>query len=303
MASGLQCPGCGHVHPAGLPEIARGDATFRCYGCYRTLSIPEGWTGRPAPRPPVPRLTGDAPPGAGMRDARSARLAGRRGGRAGAPTGGGPSVPADLPTQMVPPATAGGGASASAPDWSGTGAGPAGWSGAERGATAAAGSTGTAWPEVRAARSGTAGVAPPSGTAADWRAADRPGTRPGAARAGARSSSRSGAAPLGWTVPEQPRSPVAPGIRAAVWMGALAIGLVIAAFVLRKAGLLDVNTVIDLYAGSGPGRFAILATLLPLWAVVSATIAHVSLEALARRRHSRTEASEPDDSAETSIAR
>ncbi|MDQ1488208.1 MAG: hypothetical protein QOJ23_722, partial [Actinomycetota bacterium] len=54
MASGLQCPGCGHVHPAGLPEIARGDATFRCYGCYRTLSVPEGWTGRPSPRSPAP---------------------------------------------------------------------------------------------------------------------------------------------------------------------------------------------------------------------------------------------------------
>ena len=74
MASGLQCPGCGHVHPAGLPEIARGDTTFRCYGCYRTLSVPEGWTGRPSARPATPPLSpaGDAPPGAGTRDARRA---------------------------------------------------------------------------------------------------------------------------------------------------------------------------------------------------------------------------------------
>ncbi|HEV7534579.1 MAG TPA: hypothetical protein VGP90_03025, partial [Acidimicrobiia bacterium] len=80
MASGLQCPGCGHVHPSGLPEIARGDATFRCYGCYRTLSIPEGWTGQPSRRPQgdPPAGPGDAPPGAGTRDARSARLATRR---------------------------------------------------------------------------------------------------------------------------------------------------------------------------------------------------------------------------------
>ncbi|HVW33518.1 MAG TPA: hypothetical protein VHL53_13350, partial [Acidimicrobiia bacterium] len=88
MASGLQCPGCGHVHPAGLPEIARGDETFRCYGCYRTLSVPEGWSGRPSPRPaPSPVTTGDAPPGAGTRDARSARLAARRAARLGEPTG------------------------------------------------------------------------------------------------------------------------------------------------------------------------------------------------------------------------
>ena len=60
MASGLQCPGCGHVHPSGLPEIARGDSTFRCYGCYRTLSIPDGWAGRPPSRPAAPPAPRDA---------------------------------------------------------------------------------------------------------------------------------------------------------------------------------------------------------------------------------------------------
>ena len=146
----LQCPGCGHVHPAGLPEIARGDPMFRCYGCYRTLSVPEGWTGRPAPRPPAPpSLTGDAPPGAGTRDARRARLAGRRSGRAGSgpesPTGAvsaadgswaaGGSVAgavsvggrpggggADAATQMVP--TVGGGGASAAPVAAGA---PLGW--------------------------------------------------------------------------------------------------------------------------------------------------------------------------------
>ncbi|HEV7864576.1 MAG TPA: hypothetical protein VGR20_17850, partial [Acidimicrobiia bacterium] len=95
MASGLQCPGCGHVHPAGLPEIARGDATFRCYGCYRTLSVPEGWSGRPSSRrtPPGPAPTGDAPPGGGTRDARSARLAARRAARSNT----GPDSPTGVP--------------------------------------------------------------------------------------------------------------------------------------------------------------------------------------------------------------
>jgi hypothetical protein len=291
MASGLQCPGCGHVHPAGLPEIARGDTTFRCYGCYRTLSIPEGWTGRPTPRPSVPQLSGDAPPGAGTRDARSARLGGRRGGRAGALTGpgavgpgtggpgvvgsgaGGPGLGAagDFPTQVVPPATAGAGAygaSAPATDWAGaaaaTGAAPAAWGGA-----AAPG----------AARR----------TAADWRAAPRPGESSGG---------RAASAPLGWTVPRAAADRSVPtGIRASVWAAAFVVGLVIAAFALRKAGLLDVDTVIDLYAGSGPGRFGILLVLLPLWALLSATIAHLALEALARRR--RPQVSAPDRPAES----
>jgi hypothetical protein len=73
-------------------------------------------------------------------------------------------------------------------------------------------------------------------------------------------------------------------IRAAVWAGSFTLGLLIAAFVLRKVGVLDVDAVIDLYAGAGVGRYGILVLLLPLWAVGSATIAHFSLEALAKRR-------------------
>ena len=74
------------------------------------------------------------------------------------------------------------------------------------------------------------------------------------------------------------------GIRMLVWAAAFGIGLVITAFVLRKIGILSVNTIIDLYAGSGLGRFGILLILLPMWASLSATIAHFSLEGLAKRR-------------------
>lgn len=217
MASGLQCPECGHVHPAGLPEIARGDATFRCYGCYRMLSVPQGWTGRPTPRPPAPALspTEAAPPCAGTRDARSARLAGR--GRAPGsaltepPTG---APPTDLPTQMVPPTA-------------------------------------------------------PAGSAA------RPATGTGTARR----------TPVAWAELRRAGRPVLPaGIRVPVWAAALGVGLLITAFVLRKIGILSVNAIIDLYAGTGLGRFGILLILLPMWAALSATIAHLSLEALAKRR-------------------
>lgn len=215
MGSGLQCPGCGHVHPAGLPEITRGDTTFRCYGCYRMLSVPEGWSGRPAPRQPAPGLlpTEEAPPGAGTRDARRARLAGR--GRAGGiaeSSTGSPAV--DLPTQMVPSAV-------------------------------------------------------PSGAAAG------PATAPGSAK---RPS-------VGWVQPLRAGRPALPSaIRVPVWAAAFGLGLLITAFVLRKMGILSVNTIIDLYAGSGLGRFGILLVLLPMWAALSATMAHLSLEALANRR-------------------
>lgn len=214
MASGLQCPGCGHVHPAGLPEIARGDAVFRCYGCYRPLSIPEGWSGRPAPRP-APGLTptDGAPPGAGTRDARTARLAARQGATLTRPAAG---SSAEMATQMSPVATA-------------------------------------------------------------------EGHAPGASAA----TAAGGARPLGGVRPRRSAEPVRTPIRALVWAAAFGLGLLITAFLLRKAGLLDIDTVIDIYAGSGARRFGILLVLLPLWAGVSASIAHFSLEALTRRRRPR----------------
>jgi hypothetical protein len=78
-----------------------------------------------------------------------------------------------------------------------------------------------------------------------------------------------------------------------VWVGAFGFGLLVTAFILRKMGILDVNRVIDLYAGSGPGRFGVLLLLLPMWALLSATVAHLSLEALAKRRRTRSASPRP----------
>jgi hypothetical protein len=296
MASGLQCPGCGHVHPAGLPEIVRGDATFRCYGCYRTLSVPEGWTGRPAPRPaPAPRPTADAPPGAGLRDARAARLANRR------------RTPADAggePTQMVSLGGAG-----TDTDW--PAAGDAGWApdvndGA--GSDWAAGAPAPNWPAAGAtgAWAGPAGAAAPGSagvagarTAAGGSTGGLAGAVPGAGGstgglAGARAATAgAAAAPLGWVASRRSGRPVPAALRASVWAAAFAAGLFVSAYLLRKVGVLDVNTAIDLFAGTGPRRFGILVVMLPLWAVISAAIAHFSLEALARRRRPRPPARRP----------
>jgi len=92
------------------------------------------------------------------------------------------------------------------------------------------------------------------------------------------------------------------GIRAPVWAAAFGVGLVITAFVLRKMDILSVNAVIDLYAGTGLGRFGILVILLPMWAALSATIAHLSLETLAKRRQ-RSEAPETRSPTATSAPR
>ncbi|HEU5450300.1 MAG TPA: hypothetical protein VFW57_14975 [Acidimicrobiia bacterium] len=214
MASGLQCPGCGHVHPAGLPEIARGDATFRCYGCYRMLSVPDGWSGRPTARSATPGMspTEDAPAGAGTRDARNARLAGRgrlRGSALTEPSAGAP--PTDLAPRL-------------------------------------------------------------------------PAAAPGPA-AGANASGAPRRMMVGRLELRRPDPPTLPaGIRFPVWAAAFGVSLMITAFVLRKMGILSVNAIIDLYAGTGLGRFGILLILLPMWAALSATIAHLSLETLAKRR-------------------
>jgi uncharacterized membrane protein len=72
-----------------------------------------------------------------------------------------------------------------------------------------------------------------------------------------------------------------------VWVVAFGLAFVVTIVGLKQAGLLGVNTAIDLYAGTGVHRFGVLLIMLPLWALLSAVIAHFSLEALARRRRPR----------------
>ncbi|HEV7864921.1 MAG TPA: hypothetical protein VGR20_19625, partial [Acidimicrobiia bacterium] len=148
-----------------------------------------------------------------------------------------------------------------APNWPAAGA-AGGWAGAA--GTAAPGSAGVAG--ARTAAAGTAGTpVAPRGTAV-----------------------ASAGAPLGWVVRRRSGNPVPTMLRALVWAAAFGFGLLVTAFVLRTVGLLGVNTAIDIYAGSGARRFGILLVALPLWALLSATMAHFSLEALARRQPRQT---------------
>jgi hypothetical protein len=87
------------------------------------------------------------------------------------------------------------------------------------------------------------------------------------------------------TRPPSPAAhPVPAVVRMLVWLVALPAGFAAAAVLLRAAGLLDLDHAIDFFAGGSLGRFAILLVLLPLWAALAATLAHFTLEALARRR-------------------
>lgn len=72
-------------------------------------------------------------------------------------------------------------------------------------------------------------------------------------------------------------------LRAFVWAAALPVGLVTTVVVLRTLGRLDTGDVVDLFLGTGPGRFAWVAVLVPLWAALSAALAHLSIETLSRR--------------------
>ncbi|MGH9000492.1 MAG: hypothetical protein ACRDY7_14020 [Acidimicrobiia bacterium] len=73
-------------------------------------------------------------------------------------------------------------------------------------------------------------------------------------------------------------------MRVLVWAAALAAGFFASSASLRAVGILEVDHVIDLYAGTGVGRFAVLLVLIPLWAALASTLAHVALEWVARRR-------------------
>jgi hypothetical protein len=93
--------------------------------------------------------------------------------------------------------------------------------------------------------------------------------------------------------PEQPPAEAPPPrrsrrtpvwLRVVVWTLALTIGLVVTAGFLRAVGILDVDAVINAYAERGLRRYTTLIVMVPLWAAASATLAHVALEWVGRRR-------------------
>lgn len=82
------------------------------------------------------------------------------------------------------------------------------------------------------------------------------------------------------------------GIRAGIWAVAIPAGLIPVLFVGRLIGVLTVDRAIDLFIGVGFGRFVVPLLVLPVWAALSATLAHLAIEGVARARAQRRPAAE-----------
>lgn len=74
------------------------------------------------------------------------------------------------------------------------------------------------------------------------------------------------------------------GLRAVIWVVAIPAGLIPVLVVGRLFGVLTVDRAIDLLIGVGFGRFVVPLLVLPVWAALSATLAHFGIEGVARSR-------------------
>lgn len=87
-----------------------------------------------------------------------------------------------------------------------------------------------------------------------------------------------------------PRRGISRAARVVVWTIAVPVGLVPVLLVGRAVGLLTVDRAIDVFVGVGVGRFLVPLLVLPVWAAVAATLAHVTIEWLERRKGGRVPA-------------
>jgi hypothetical protein len=63
---------------------------------------------------------------------------------------------------------------------------------------------------------------------------------------------------------------------------ALPVGFIVAAIFLKLIGVLNVESAMNVFVGTGVGRFGAVVVLVPLWALGAAAIAHGLLEGAAR---------------------
>jgi len=160
----------------------------------------------------------------------------------------------------------------------------------------------------RAASGGGAGIAPPprrrpdGGAPAPVPAATVTATVP--AR-GTASDAGSGAGAAEGPEPRRRRPPAAAGERARVrwwwrllaWVVAVPLGLVITAISAYDLGWIKKNDLLDVFIGSGTGRYTHLAVGTVVWALVTALLVQLFVEGgrwvADRRRAARPEGGEP----------
>ena len=262
----LQCPECGQHH--ALDSLA-GASSFRCRRCHRLLKVPAQL------RPPT------AAPGASVNLAlesseppRPAAL-GSLAALAAPPLGAPP--PGVAPPGVAPPGPSSPSAAppAAAPTQSVTGLGAARGPDAPASAPPSVSAPGDAATTARVAAATTATVSPPPRAPAGM-------TGSGAPEAGA-----AGAPPP--TAPP-PRPGVAPRVswlfRLAVWVVAVPLGIGITFLAARAVGLLSRKDLEDLFLDGAWGRFAPVARLLPVCALVIAGLVQLAI-VLALRRKAR----------------
>lgn len=266
MARALECPACGaRTALNALPDAP----TFRCERCGQVLKVPSAArsTPKPAPRPAPP-----APPKEAQRQ----------------PTPPQQSRPQSPPRRTSPAPAAGATAAAAAPSPAAPPAVPArGGAGApppppRRGGNAA---TGAAVSSAAAAAAVSATVNPADPLPAETPSRSRRDRRNGDA---APIDNGTGAAPAA-------KSPATRGKvrwywRLLAWVVAVPVGLMVTAWPAYHFKGIKKDDLLDVFVGTGNGRYTRLVVLTLAWALVTALLVQLFVEGgrwVARRRRAR----------------
>jgi hypothetical protein len=286
MAQALECPACGARHR--LDDIPD-SSSFRCSSCGQKLKAPTAAGSQARPQTPPSQVPPSQVPA--------------------------PSQVRSQPDAPPPPArnrAAGTAVSSAAP--APASATAAGATAATAGAAPRTRSTGPANPS----ESGPTGTMPPTGAAngtstARARSAPRPGARDAAAVSatvaatanGTTDAGRSGA-PTGAPEDEPRRRGTRPASpapkrtkvhwywRVLAWVVAVPLGFLLTAGPAYKIGFLTKDDLLDVFVGTGTGRYTHLAVVTIAWALVTAILVQLLVEGgragANRRRRARAAA-------------
>jgi len=268
MARALECPACGaRTALNALPDAP----TFRCERCGQVLKVPSAARSTPKPEPkPVPvappKEARRQPPPQEQAPPRRPSPAAAAGAAAATAAPSAPSAPS-VPAPTAPPGRGGAGAPPPPP---------------RRGGNAA---TGAAVSSAAAAAAVSATVNPadpspaeaPSRSRRDRRNADAAPVDNGTAAAPPAKRS-------------EPRRKVRWYWRLLAWVVAVPVGLMVTAWPAYHFKWIKKDDLLDVFVGTGNGRYTRLVVLTLAWALVTALLVQLFVEGgrwVARRRRAR----------------